>query len=340
MAAFNIIPSQKKSGFNLTAGKQANILKKLVSGKTKNKGFWFRDRDPKPMAPKSLSLTNRESKGASRRVVVLNKLFMKYVTDIMATGEVSDVILGHGIEITRVKMSSDFQMLCVYWVATDSKGSDESLEEKLKRSAGPLRHELSQLKLMGEVPRVTFVKDKHYSQLSEVDRLLAIADYGEDYEPILPQTVQNRAFTPQYRFTVLGSGDVESTLPPMRHDVFALDHAAVMNRIISSMSRTRATGSACDGYIQRDELAPSEVGYVTESMAERAEEQVKIDEELLKEFLKKRKIERKNNTQMNVDARELMDEEEDESEDEFNGNSHDYYEDSSYGDDFDRNDKK
>lgn len=324
VAAFTVIPSRNKSG-SYTASKQAKILKKLVSGKTKNKGFWFRERDPKPIAPRSVTL--RESKGASRRVVVLNKLFMKYVTDIMATGEISDVILGHGIEITRVKMSTDFQMLCVYWMATDSKGSDESLEEKLKRAAGPLRHELSQLKLMGEVPRISFVKDKHYSQLSEVDRLLAIADYGEDYVPLLPGTVRNRMFTPQFRTTSVGDDDDESTLPPMRHDVLALDHAAIMNRIVSSASKAK---SAHDGYIHRDPLAPSEIGYVTENMVDRANEQIKIDDEMLREFLKKRKIERKEKIQRNVDARELRDDDEDETDDEFDESSHDYYGDSNY----------
>lgn len=38
----------------------------------------------------------------SRRVNVLNKLFMRYITDLMATGECASEFLGRGIEINKV----------------------------------------------------------------------------------------------------------------------------------------------------------------------------------------------------------------------------------------------
>lgn len=38
----------------------------------------------------------------SRRSKVLNKVFMRYITDIMATGQYSSEIVGRGIEINRV----------------------------------------------------------------------------------------------------------------------------------------------------------------------------------------------------------------------------------------------
>jgi hypothetical protein len=37
-----------------------------------------------------------------RRIAVLNKLFMRHITDMMASGEVANEILGRGIEISRV----------------------------------------------------------------------------------------------------------------------------------------------------------------------------------------------------------------------------------------------
>lgn len=40
--------------------------------------------------------------GNPRRSNVLNKLFMRHVTDIMATGEYSKDILGFGIEVNKV----------------------------------------------------------------------------------------------------------------------------------------------------------------------------------------------------------------------------------------------
>lgn len=52
---------------------------------------------------KSLTKTQNEpGKRAVRRVAVLNKLFMKHITDLMSTGTVSMDIVGRGIEISKV----------------------------------------------------------------------------------------------------------------------------------------------------------------------------------------------------------------------------------------------
>lgn len=42
-----------------------------------------------------------KSSGNSRRATVLNKLFMRHITDQLATGICADEILGHGVEISR-----------------------------------------------------------------------------------------------------------------------------------------------------------------------------------------------------------------------------------------------
>lgn len=40
----------------------------------------------------------------SRRSKVLNKIFMRYITEIMATGQYSSELVGNSIEINRVSM--------------------------------------------------------------------------------------------------------------------------------------------------------------------------------------------------------------------------------------------
>lgn len=45
---------------------------------------------------------------SSRRSQVLNKLFMRHVTDLMATGQYATELTGHGIEISRVNISTVF----------------------------------------------------------------------------------------------------------------------------------------------------------------------------------------------------------------------------------------
>lgn len=45
---------------------------------------------------------NNAGRQATKRVHVLNKLIMKNITDIMATGENSDYLIGYGLEIIKV----------------------------------------------------------------------------------------------------------------------------------------------------------------------------------------------------------------------------------------------
>jgi ribosome-binding factor A len=95
--------------------------------------------------------------GSARRVSVLNKLFMKHITDLLSTGEYSSEFSGYGIEINRVQISPDYMALNVFWVARNAQ-NDEIVEKLLKKNAGFLRHELSSLRVMGVVPIIQFVK--------------------------------------------------------------------------------------------------------------------------------------------------------------------------------------
>lgn len=55
---------------------------------------------------KSLTKTQHEpGKRSVRRAAMLNKMFMKQITDLMSTGTVSMNIVGRGIEISKVLIS-------------------------------------------------------------------------------------------------------------------------------------------------------------------------------------------------------------------------------------------
>lgn len=45
---------------------------------------------------------NNAGRQSSKRVHVLNKLIMKNITDLMATGESCDKLIGYGLEISKV----------------------------------------------------------------------------------------------------------------------------------------------------------------------------------------------------------------------------------------------
>lgn len=57
----------------------------------------------------------------------------------------------------QVSISGDYRSVNVYWMARKSE-NDSELDELLQSISGPLRHELSRLRIMGEVPRIQFVK--------------------------------------------------------------------------------------------------------------------------------------------------------------------------------------
>lgn len=148
-----------------------------------------------------------------------------------------------------VKISPDFNSINVFWIAKGDE-NDENVERTLKLMSGPLRHELSQLRLMGEVPRIYFVKDRFFSKAVEVDILLKRADFGNDFVPT-DQTLFMKAspqlnipLSEEMRSRILEleqiDDDVEDEeLPEMRQDVLGLDHAAIMKKIATSIDRSR-----------------------------------------------------------------------------------------------------
>lgn len=60
--------------------------------------------------------TEGKNSQSSKRAEVLNKVFMRYITEIMSTGQYSSELVGNGIEINRVCMINIFskKMICLY----------------------------------------------------------------------------------------------------------------------------------------------------------------------------------------------------------------------------------
>lgn len=160
------------------------------------------------------------------------------------------------LQVSYVKVSPDFRSLNVFWIAQGSD-NDLHLENILKSMAFPLRHELSQLRLMGEVPRIFFVKDKLYSKGLEIDNLLRKADFGEDFVPTditlfmksnmrlqikFPEEV--KAKLEELEQSLSHEDYEEEELPEMRHDVLGLDHSMIMKKIVSNMDKTKKAWEA------------------------------------------------------------------------------------------------
>ncbi|XP_062558438.1 uncharacterized protein LOC134223305 [Armigeres subalbatus] len=231
--------------------KQGKVLNKLMYGSEKNKRKWFGERNSKTVFPSPISLASTRGQGqeSSRRLTVLNKLFMEHITDLMVTGEYAEELVGYGIQISRVRINTDFHGVNVFWFGKDST-QDMEVGRLLKRVAGGIRHELSQLRLIGQVPKLAFMKDKTYGLGTEVDSVLRHLDFGKD-------VFTNRTLIGKNEFELqtklshevreeIGQLDIETPifwdepLPNMRHDVLGLNHALIINKIKRSLSKTKA----------------------------------------------------------------------------------------------------
>ncbi|CAK9831740.1 Putative ribosome-binding factor A, mitochondrial [Anthophora retusa] len=182
-----------------------------------------------------------------RRMTVLNKVFMEYITDMMSTGEINPEIPNKNIEISHIKITPDFKTVNVHWMDNDPQNSNT--EELLKECAFKLRHELSQLRVIGNVPLIQFVKCKNTQKLKEVEQKLQTLNLGEDSMPNLyPDAMYHTVSASRIDHdekvengeSLNNSKDTFSvTVPIMQHNVFGLDHHRIMSKIKVSLNKAK-----------------------------------------------------------------------------------------------------
>lgn len=231
--------------------RQVKMMKKIMGGREKGKKRWMISQDlPKMENVSKLSSVKGQGKESNRRVTVLNKLFMKNITDLMATDNFAEEISGFGLQVTQVRVSPDFQGVNVYWLAKGDK-NDSVIEQTLRMMSGALRHELSQLRLMGEVPRIQFVKDRFFSKAVEVDILLQRADFGDDFTPTDPTFLMKStlelemSLSEEMKSQIIELEEscvddyIEEEIPEMRNDVLGIDHSEIMKRITKNIDKSK-----------------------------------------------------------------------------------------------------
>ncbi|XP_043476075.1 uncharacterized protein LOC122507437 [Leptopilina heterotoma] len=192
-------------------------------------------------------------KHRTRRTEVLNKLFMKHITDLMATGEVAPELVGRGIDVSQVNITTDLQYVNVYWHSRFDPSFNEATEKILHSSEGLLQHKLSQLRVISIVPPIRFIKDRRLFFLNEIDRRLSEINFDEDFEPTdtVSRKCESVIFTelsPEAKseiaqFNVANENeeidDCSVDLPEMRHDVLGLNCSSIMNKIKISLEKVQ-----------------------------------------------------------------------------------------------------
>ncbi|XP_055376261.1 uncharacterized protein LOC129608641 [Condylostylus longicornis] len=196
--------------------KQVKVFEKLL-GERKSSKKWYKNMEQDYCALKfesSGTTQTKDRKWDKRRINALNKIFMMHITDLMSTGSIAELIQGKEIQITRVKMSIDFTHLNILWT---SKVDCSEINNILLKCAGMLRHELSQLRVVGEVPNIKFVRDKTDEGLMKIHELL---------DNINKENIQNDD-------TFEEPQDLSLT-----HDIFGLDRQMIINKIRSKLKKS------------------------------------------------------------------------------------------------------
>lgn len=281
-----------------SANRQMKVMNKLLFGKSKGKRGWYNTPSPgtfSQFSAKTLSNPVGVQKHTNRRITVLNKLFMKSITDLMATGAMAESITGLGIEISRVLVAPDFLNINVYWLAKGSE-DDEAIDMLLRKCSGHLRHELSQLRVMGEVPRIHFVKDLEFARYVEVERILRSADKGSDEDHLHEDD------------GTLNGGGTHNQLPEMRHDVLGLNHSLIFSKI---QERLKVTKVAWDQFKSSSPATDPSEGTTSSSSLADAWEVKRLQtierEDRFAEFLRAKRQGKQRNAVNRADTQFLLD---------------------------------
>ncbi|XP_068419097.1 putative ribosome-binding factor A, mitochondrial [Eschrichtius robustus] len=247
-----------------------NLFKKFAS-KTKKK-FWYEGpslgshltHKPSQWA----SLTKSTSKRARRedhvRLRALNGLLYKALTELLCTPQVSQELCDLNVELSRVSLTADFSACRVFWRTTVSEARNASMEAVLRRSAAPMRHLLMSQQTLRNMPPIVFVQDKKNAAVVEVDRLLAIADFGHPDEE---DFVQDDSSDPEALDT---ASPCDTLGPAAPSSLCGIDHEA-LNKQILEYKRRREKG--------RGSVGPAWPEHTTELMRKR-KAKPRVDDDL------------------------------------------------------------
>uniref|UniRef100_W5MPB1 Ribosome binding factor A n=1 Tax=Lepisosteus oculatus TaxID=7918 RepID=W5MPB1_LEPOC len=212
-----------------------NLLKKFAK-KTKKK-FWYESPIlvSKPIHKPSTSQdavkftpppkTRRED---SIRMRALNSILYRAISDLLSSNEVSSEICELSLEISKVSLPLDFSCCRVYWKTSGISKTDDLIQQVLDRSAPRVRYLLIAHQVLGSVPPVTFIKDKEYAAVLEVERLLKMADFGPNENTEEPEQILTDGREP-----VCLISPSEQPATPKPSAVFGIDHEALNRQIMA-----------------------------------------------------------------------------------------------------------
>ncbi|XP_012056395.1 PREDICTED: uncharacterized protein LOC105619489 [Atta cephalotes] len=266
------------------SNREGKFMKKLVNGSRKSKKKWY-DSSIELRSVTNINSTNTSSSmHTRRRMIIRDKLFMQHITDMISMGQESDIIK-ESIEITHVKITQDFKRINVFYIPSNNNNAPVD-QEALQKYAGIIRHELSQLRIIGVVPPIYFVENKLYCREKEIEKRLAMITFEEDSEILSKQMESDMPDVSGvdqilHKKSVVNDNSKRDEfyiqLPTMKHDVLGLDHHKIMSRITSVVSKAKKAAQIrmLDISTEKSDPVSNEIEFLTQ------EEQRKIFSDFL-----------------------------------------------------------
>ncbi|XP_006213274.1 putative ribosome-binding factor A, mitochondrial [Vicugna pacos] len=219
-----------------------NLLKKFAS-KTKKK-FWYEGPSlgshltykPSQLESLAKSTSKRARKEDHVRLRALNGLLHKALTGLLCTPEVSQELCDLNVELSKVSLTADFSACRVSWKASLFAAQNAHTEAVLRRSAAHMRHLVMSQQILRNMPPIVFVQDKKYAAVAEVDRLLAVADFGPRDEK--GELVQDDFRDPK---ALDAASPCDTPGPAVPSSLCGIDHEA-LNQQILEYKRGRGRG--------------------------------------------------------------------------------------------------
>lgn len=126
-------------------------------------------------------------------------------------------------------VAPDLKIVEVHWISrTCLIGHVDSLQAELDKYSGILRKELSNLRVLGEVPPIKFIPGiKSLVQFPLISNtIVIILDKVLSHGAVLDQLLVNAEMSEEQEDL-----NEEVDLPPMKNDVFGLDRQLIITKV-------------------------------------------------------------------------------------------------------------
>ncbi|KAJ7338597.1 hypothetical protein JRQ81_012499 [Phrynocephalus forsythii] len=162
----------------------------------------------------------------------LDALLLRALSDVLSTYELGQEVYDLQVELSKASLVSDFSKCHVYWRSTGDAEKDERVARVLSKNAGEIRSYMITHQVLRKVPFLVFIQDKEDAITREIERLLAIADFGpeEENNPVQKNISEQSSATT--------TACLDSSHSPIRSNLFGIDHDA-LNKKITEFKKTR-----------------------------------------------------------------------------------------------------